>query len=647
MKMREQALSLAQHRGFNVFPLAPGSKKPPYGSNGFKDATRDAHLIRQAFSTDNFNIGIRCDVCNDTSIFVLDIDGPEGEAALADLVAANKPLPATLESKTRRGRHMIFYAAGPVGSSVSKVGNRIDVRGHNGYIVAPGSTVDDYTYHFVDPHKRIQRAPEWLYRLVRSAGTAAEAAPVDRAPLLGVDADRAHQRAVTYLSSAPPAVEGEGGDNTTYKVAAKLKDVGCTLQQAVELMLEHWNERCNPPWDAEELSVKVAHAFKYGQEQPGSMAAEAVFGKVEQHSKPTLPPLYVTRVADVQARPIEWLWPSVFALGKHSIIAGPPGLGKSQLSIFLAAAVSVGGTLPDGSKCPQGDVVMLTMEDDIADTIRPRLEAAGADLNRVYVLDGVPEKLKNGQDGMRAFDLTRDVQLLGQLADKLENLRLIIVDPISAFMGETDSHKNAEVRAALSMISKLAESRRAALLSISHLNKSSESNALNRVTGSGAFAAQARAVYIVARDSEDDTIRTMSPAKNNVGDDRTSFFFTVEGVTLNSGIATSKAVWQERTEERSADEALERKKGRDTDTAMGRAARFIHEQLQDGPKPSKEVQSAAKDASISEKTLRRARETLGVVTKKAEGSKNGEWLWILPGATAELAGAKTAGDIFD
>ncbi|WP_175904235.1 bifunctional DNA primase/polymerase [Burkholderia seminalis] len=646
MNMREQALSLAQHRGFNVFPLAPGSKVPPHGSNGYKDATRDAQRIRQAFSTDNFNIGIRCDVCNDTSIFALDIDGPEGEAALADLIAANTPLPSTIESKTRRGRHMIFYAAGPVGNSVSKVGNHIDVRGHNGHIVAPGSTVDGHTYQFIDPHKRIQHAPEWLYKLVRAAGATAEATPIDRAPLPGVDADRAHNRAVAYLKTAPVSVKGQAGDQTAYKVAAKLKDLGCTEAQALDLMLsEHWHDGCG--WTPEKLAAKVAHAYKYGQEPAGVHAPEAVFTKSEQPAKPSLPALSVTRVADVQARPIEWLWPRVFALGKHSIIAGQPGLGKSQLSIFLAAAVSVGGTLPDGSKCPQGDVVMLTMEDDIADTIRPRLEAAGADLNRVYVLDGVPEKLKNGQDGLRAFDLTRDVQLLGQLADRLSDLRLIIVDPISAFMGETDSHKNADVRAALSMISKLAESRRAALLSISHLNKSSESNALNRVTGSGAFAAQARAVYIVARDSEDDTLRTMSPAKNNVGDDRMSFFFTVEGVTLDSGISTSKAVWQERTEERSADEALEKKKGRDTDTAVGRAARFIHEQLQGGPKPGKEVQSAAKDMGISEKTLRRAREALGVVTKKAEGSKNGEWLWILPGATAELAGAKTAGDIFD
>jgi putative DNA primase/helicase len=643
---REIALQLAA-KGFNVFALTPGSKVPPKGTRGHNDASRDHQAIRQMFSAADMNVGIRGDTYGTTTIFILDIDGADGEAALAALEEKHGKLPETLESITRRGRHLIFQCDGPVGSSIAKLGAKLDVRGGNGYIVAPGSTVDGHVYQWKDPNKRVNRAPPWLFRLVRDAGNAPDAAPVDRTPLPGVDVDRAIKRGVEYLATAPQSVKSSGGDATAYKVAAALKDGGCTEQQALDLMLsEHWHNGCG--WSAERLAQKVAHAYRYGKEQPGIDAPEAVFSVVPlPAASPKARALIVTRVCDVEAKPIEWLWPGVFALGKHSSIAGNPGLGKSQLSIFLAAAVSTGGALPDGTPCPEGDVLMITMEDDIADTIRPRLEAAGADLKRVSIVEGVPCKLNSGQDGVRSFDMTIDVQRLAEVADELPALRLIIVDPISAFMGATDSHKNAEVRSALTAISKLAESRGAALLSINHLNKSSGSEAMGRVNGSGAFVAQARAVYIVARDKDDETVRVMSPLKNNVGDDRTAFFFKVEGVTLDNGIATSRAAWLDRTEEMSADDALDKRKSTSNGSATGVAQMFLMEKLRDGSQPSKEIEAAAKEAGISSATLRRARESLGIVSGKKEGGKNGAWMLSLPSSGVEKRPGMTAADMFN
>lgn len=643
---RDIALQLAA-KGFNVFALAPGLKIPPKGTRGHNDASRDQQTIRKMFPRDDMNVGIRADTYNGTTIFILDIDGAEGEAALAVLEEKHGKLPETLESITRRGRHLIFQCDGPVGSSIAKLGTKLDVRGHNGYIVAPGSTVAGHAYHWKDPHKRVNRAPVWMHKLARDAGTPTDAAPVDRTPLPGVDTQRAWKRATDYLMTAPLAVEGSGGDSTTYRVAAQLKDMGCTEAQALNILAEHWNERCSPPWAIDELETKVRNAYKHGKEPPGIDAPEAVFTAV---AVPAAPPkaraLLVTRVSDVQAKPIEWLWPNVFALGKHSSIAGNPGLGKSQLSIFLAAAVSTGGALPDGSPCPSGDVLMITMEDDIADTIRPRLEAAGADLDRISIVEGVPVKLQNGQDGVRSFDMTLDVQRLAEVADELPDLRLIVVDPISAFMGATDSHKNAEVRSALTAISKLAESRGAALISINHLNKSSGSEAMGRVNGSGAFVAQARAVYIVTRDKDDETVRVMSPLKNNVGDDRTAFFFKVEGVTLDNGIGTSRAAWLDRTEEMSADDALDKRKVTDSGSATGVAQAFLIEQLSNGPRSSDEIKAAATNAGIKERTLVRARKNMGVVSEKDAGKKHGGWMLSLPHSGVGKAGARTAEDIF-
>jgi hypothetical protein len=275
---RDIALQLAA-KGFNVFALAPGLKIPPKGTRGHNDASRDQQSIRKMFPRDDMNVGIRADTYNGTTIFILDIDGAEGEAALAALEEKHGKLPETLESITRRGRHLIFQCDGPVGSSVAKLGAKLDVRGGNGYIVAPGSTVDGHVYHWKDPHKRVNRAPVWFHKLARDAGAAIDAAPVDRTPLPGVDVDRAVKRGIEYLATAPQSIKGSGGDATAYKVAAKLKDVGCTEHQALDLMLsEHWHDGCG--WPPERLAEKVAHAYRYGQQPPGAAAPEAVFAAV-------------------------------------------------------------------------------------------------------------------------------------------------------------------------------------------------------------------------------------------------------------------------------------------------------------------------------------------------------------------------------
>src|SRR5262249_13183277 len=152
---------------------------------------------------------------------------------------------------------------------------------------------------------------------------------------------------------------------------------------------------------------------------------------------------------DIAPEPIEWLWPGRFAVGKLGIIAGFPDAGKSQITCNIVATVTTGGAWP-GTKerADKGAAIILSAEDDAADTVRPRLEAAGADLNQVIVANSIIRT----EDSARVLNVSDDLQQLTQVIETQRaysrNVKLLIVDPISAYMGgkaKGDTFKNSEV----------------------------------------------------------------------------------------------------------------------------------------------------------------------------------------------------------
>ena len=334
-------------------------------------------------------------------------------------------------------------------------------------------------------------------------------------------------------------------------------------------------------------------------------------------------------LADVQARPISWLWPGRIARGKLTVIAGHPGLGKSQLTASLAAIVSRGGQWPvDRSRCEPGAVVFLSAEDDAEDTIKPRLEAAGADLRRCYILDAVRDRDSIGKLYQRAFNMSKDLDRLGDLLIKLGDVRLVVIDPISAYLGATDSHKNAEVRALLAPLGEVAARYGAAFVAVSHLNKAGQQDVLMRVMGSLAFVAAARAAYAVVKDQDDPHRRLLLPLKNNIGNDETGYAFSVEGVTLPGGIETCRVSWESEPVTVTADEAMAPAGGPEERSDLDDCKEFLRGLLSDGPVPSKQVKADVDGAGHSWATVRRAQKALGIVPEK-EGMK-GPWLWRLP-----------------
>jgi putative DNA primase/helicase len=337
---------------------------------------------------------------------------------------------------------------------------------------------------------------------------------------------------------------------------------------------------------------------------------------------------------DIVVQPINWLWKGRMARGKVTIIAGDPGLGKSQLTAALAACVSVGGRLPlDLTECPTGNVIFLNAEDDAADTMRPRLEAAGADLQRIHILDAVTESRANGKKIERTFSLATDINTIGDKARKIGDVTLIVIDPISAYLGGTDSHKNAEVRSLLTPLVKLAGELNAAIVVVDHLNKNTGSNAMNRMNGSLGFVATARAAYLVVKDANDPSRRLFVNAKNNLGlDEGTGLAFRVVPKTLESGIETSCLDWEKELVKMTANDALAALGAGAGDSneysAMNAAKNFLLAILLHGPMLASQVEASAKVAGHSKQTVRRAREELGILVDK-EGYQ-GPSIWSTP-----------------
>ena len=338
--------------------------------------------------------------------------------------------------------------------------------------------------------------------------------------------------------------------------------------------------------------------------------------------------------SNIPHQSINWLWPGRIARGKVSIIAGNPGLGKSQLTASLAAIVTTGGIWPvDNISCQPGSVILLSAEDDPGDTIGPRLKAAGADLTKVRFLKCVQTKNKQGKRLEKLFSLKTDIANLDKFLEEIQNVALLIIDPITAYLGETDSYKNAEVRALLSPLSELAAKHNLAVLAISHLNKAAGQDPLMRVSGSLAFVAAARAAFLVAQDPNDDNRRLLLPMKNNIGNDKTGLAFSIESYVLENDIQTSRIVWESEAVEVKAHEIMKPQDDPEETSALKEAIDFLKDELAYFPKTVSKLKKESNDYGLSWRTTLRAKTALKIVTNKS--GMDGGWIWSLPKETKD------------
>jgi putative DNA primase/helicase len=362
----------------------------------------------------------------------------------------------------------------------------------------------------------------------------------------------------------------------------------------------------------------------------------------------------ILRASDCPPEPVEWLWPEKLPIGKVTLLIGDPGTGKSLLAADLAARVSTGRPLPgekqgawsrepgshhstsrlyaacggekqltatgpDETHIPASrlpapcSVLMLSSEDELADTIRPRLDAAGANCNRVFFLPDIK-------------DLRTDFHKLRDAVDCVRDCRLLIIDPINAYVGPSDSHYQTVTQQIMEPLARLAAEKRIAVVAVAHFRKS-DGAAIYRAAGSLGFVSAARAVWTVCRDNSQPGRHLFLPLKCNLAPTACGLAFTIETNAFNNSPTIE---WSDSPISKPAADAIAtsaKKRGPEA-IELHDASLWLRKKLAAGRQPADDLLHAGADLGFQDRTLRRALHAIGGQSQKGEIWEG--WWWSIP-----------------
>jgi putative DNA primase/helicase len=409
----------------------------------------------------------------------------------------------------------------------------------------------------------------------------------------------------------------DGGREHMRRIAARLQALGIT-----PLKID-WKDAPKINDDAADFSGSAEDLLKLINSAlpwPPEESATAEEAEPDDGAASKSPVLGVL-ASEVEVKPIDWLRRPYFTRGKLHEVVGDAGLGKSLFVIDLVARITLGRGLPDPRKSDSvGVVAILSAEDDAADTLVPRLMAAGANLDLVRI---IPPAM-----GDQPLTLPDHLHLLEQTIRRYKVVA-IFIDPLSAFLSDkVDSHNDSSARRVLFALSELAKRTHCAIVCVRHLNKSSNvERAQYRSSGSIAFTAATRASYIIASDPRDkspDPRRVFACVKINIAAKPPALMFRPTPSQENPDVPVLE--WIDEHCPLSADDLLRTRKMRNAD-ALSEAVEFLKDELRDGAKPTDEIDKRARELKIAESTLKRARAKAGV--KAFKDKFNGEWFVTL------------------
>lgn len=350
--------------------------------------------------------------------------------------------------------------------------------------------------------------------------------------------------------------------------------------------------------------------------EPQVQAAQKQYSQKQESSTD----LKVTQFSSIQPRPIQWLWHGRLALGKLTLLTGDGGVGKGMLLVDLVSRITTGRLFPDGTPSMLGTCLLVGGEDGAEDTVRPRLDAAGADVDRVLLVEG---PLPSGSLMADPLDLSLHLENLDRLLGKHPDALLLVLDPIMDYLGAvTDSHKAADVRRILSPLRSLAERHNVCIILVNHLNKAAGSNSKSRSLGSGAFVQVCRIELRVTQDPKEPLRRLLLGVKNNLAWPA-GLAYSIESAPNGAG----RCQWEDSPVLVTIEEIEQQQHGGGQDRAQREEARdWLEVELSDGPVAATELKKRAAANGHSWRTVRRAQDELGVKPYQQERT----WYWQLP-----------------
>jgi archaellum biogenesis ATPase FlaH len=584
------AAALAYHKqDFSIIPITAREKRPLILWDKYQEARATTDEINGWWSRwPDANVGIITGAIS--GLVVIDLDSLEAKEKLKKL-PSEYDLTAVPRSRIGKGWQLFFLHPGMNVPNRAGIVPGLDFRGDGGYVVAPPSihpTGKQYKWE-IPINGELPKLPVELFKLITSENYKG-------------DRERETFNTVDMWEGVPV---GERG-NKLFRYACLMRSLNTPRDLADELILRAAS-RCKPPFPERIALEKVQSAYK--KFEPESGKGKATEPKTERT------PITV-RVSDVQREEVSWLWHQRIPRAKLTIIEGDPGEGKSFLSQAIAAAITLGFGLPGAEEQREPETVLImSAEDGLADTIRPRLEDMGADISRVVALRGLRDQ--EGQE--RPLSLA-DLDVI-EKAIVEHRPALVIVDPIIAYVAGKDTHKANEVRSLLAPLAALAEKHKTAILAIRHLNKGT-GKASYRGQGSIDFLAACRSAFLAGEDPENPGQKVLCHIKANLGPKTPALTYTINDGRFEWGEETTLTAEQILAVPVEAEERSKLDEGKD----------FLQYVLSAGPVAVETVEKNAKKAGILPATLKRARAALGVKAKKS--SFDGGWRLELPGRSS-------------
>jgi hypothetical protein len=552
-KRKLEVARAAISAGMGVVAIEPTSKAPDtrFSPHGSKSATGDVAKVR-SWLLDDPKINLAATV-RETPFLVVDIDGPEGEAALERL----GPLPPTRETETRDGRHLFFRHDGRVKGSRIGFSPKLDLI-VSGYVLLPESL-----------HPEGGR--------YKSDAFDAPIAELPRAAIKVINARKKEERAPQQKG----VIRAGNRDNRLTSLAGAFRRQGFEAD-VIDTALQAVNGgHCRPPLSVSQVGKIVRSVTRYDPEDDG---------------------LFET-MSNVTPREVDFLWEPYFVRGAVNLLEGDPNVGKTYLLCEIAAAVSAGRDLPGQAEAAPRNVLFMSAEDDPETTLVRRLMRMGADLSRITF-------------STKFFRLEEEALgwIEKHIAEK--RIELLILDPLLAYMqGGIDMNKANETRPFMARLSELAKARNVTIIALRHLTKGEKDKAIFRGLGSIDITAAARSAVLIGEHPEDPGTRAMVHIKHNLSERGRTQLYELTGGDRAKG-KVPRVTWRG-VSDLGPDDFLRQpgKPGR-PDTVISDAKEFLKRALAGEARPIKAVLADGEKRGHTARTLRRAAQDLGVVKER-------------------------------